>query len=95
MYLKLLNKVFGVGSRDEDVALVRLNEPIIHCFVYKCQEEVVVPIHIQQPHLRAFHFHVTVLTLFYKKINYLKRVGYLKLHYWFAVDTKLSPCYHF
>lgn len=70
--LKLLNKVFGVGGRDEDVALVWLNEAIIHCFVYECQEEVVVPVHIQQPHLRAFHFHVTLLTynFLYKKLRW-------------------------
>lgn len=45
--LKFLNEFFGIGRRDEDVTLRRLNEPIIYRFINEGQQEVVIAFNIQ------------------------------------------------
>lgn len=50
--LKFLNKLFGIGGRDYDVALRRLDKAIIHGFVNKSEKVVVVAINIEQTHLQ-------------------------------------------
>lgn len=54
-HLKFLNKLLGIGGRDYDVALGRLNKAIIHGFVNKSEEVVVVAINIEQTHLQNLY----------------------------------------
>lgn len=43
----------GVGGADEDVALGGLDEAVVHRLVDEGQQEVVVPVHVQEPHRLA------------------------------------------
>jgi hypothetical protein len=56
-YLQLLDEFPGVGGADEDVALGGLDEPVVHRLVDERQQEVVVPVHVQQAHLHACATH--------------------------------------
>jgi hypothetical protein len=53
VYLELLDEAPGVGGADEDVALRGLDEAVVHRLVDEGQQEVVVPVHVQQAHLQV------------------------------------------